>query len=168
MIRRPPRSTLFPYPTLFRSLRLAFLVRRLNRRGPDVDRAGLRGVDVLDVRRPAVSGRGDRRRGVTRRLHEVNPARAVRGRVLHRIREIRLFSGHQVPKVGLHRSDVCLLLGVRELRDRDGGKNADDHSYDENMTERQTLADLVVRLVIERAYTATQSRALFEQASCLK
>src|SRR3989449_3106089 len=29
MIRRPPRSTLFPYTTLFRSIRLARLVRAL-------------------------------------------------------------------------------------------------------------------------------------------
>src|SRR5258706_11246965 len=32
MIRRPPRSTLFPYTTLFRSLRLDFLPRRITRR----------------------------------------------------------------------------------------------------------------------------------------
>src|SRR3989442_9246460 len=62
MIRRPPRSTLFPYTTLFRS------------------------------------------------------------------------------KVGLHRSEIRLLLGVRELRDRDGGKNADDHHYDQKLNERETLA----------------------------
>src|SRR2546422_4426885 len=35
MIRRPPRSTLFPYTTLFRSLR----ERRARRRGPGVGRA---------------------------------------------------------------------------------------------------------------------------------
>src|SRR2546427_6569806 len=39
MIRRPPRSTLFPYTTLFRSLGL---VIEPGRRGED-DRAGLRG-----------------------------------------------------------------------------------------------------------------------------
>src|SRR5256885_11023882 len=31
MIRRPPRSTLFPYTTLFRSQRLGHLVRRVRR-----------------------------------------------------------------------------------------------------------------------------------------
>src|SRR2546421_3327931 len=33
MIRRPPRSTLFPYTTLFRSRRLRCRNRRLHRRG---------------------------------------------------------------------------------------------------------------------------------------
>src|SRR2546422_9880635 len=104
MIRRPPRSTLFPYTTLFRS----------------------------------------------------------------RVREIRLFSGHQVPKVGLHRSEIRLLLGVRELRDRDGGKNTDDHHHDQKLNERETLAVHLGPPAKERACTATMSRALFEQASCLK
>src|SRR6267378_1090706 len=34
MIRRPPRSTLFPYTTLFRSLRLRAVVARLGRPHP--------------------------------------------------------------------------------------------------------------------------------------
>src|SRR2546422_4233554 len=84
MIRRPPRSTLFPYTTLFRS----------------------------------------------------------------RVREIRLFSGHQVPKVGLHRSEIRLLLGVRELRDRDGGKNAD--RSEEHTSELQSRLHLVCRLLLEK------------------
>src|SRR5258707_10642514 len=50
MIRRPPRSTLFPYTTLFRSL-IAALVRRL-----DVDLAagplGADAVAVLDDQEP--------------------------------------------------------------------------------------------------------------------
>src|SRR5256885_13234880 len=33
MIRRPPRSTLFPYTTLFRSLRLCLTLGRLSSRG---------------------------------------------------------------------------------------------------------------------------------------
>src|SRR2546427_2124893 len=107
MIRRPPRSTLFPYTTLFRS-------------------------------------------------------------VLHRVREIRLFSGHQVPKVGLHRSEIRLLLGVRELRDRDIGKDNDENQHAHKLRERDTLADHLGPPAKERACTATMSRALFEQASCLK
>src|SRR3712207_7636403 len=35
MIRRPPRSTLFPYTTLFRSLRDRALARPARRRGAD-------------------------------------------------------------------------------------------------------------------------------------
>src|SRR5260370_24916713 len=49
MIRRPPRSTLFPYTTLFRSGLEAKLDVALF--------GGLVGADVRDVRR----GRGDRR-----------------------------------------------------------------------------------------------------------
>src|SRR5712692_6833064 len=136
-------------PCRLLALRLAFLVRWCRRRRPDVDRAGLGRVDVLDVGVPAVRRGRNRRRGVTSRLDEVNPARAVCRRVLHRVREIRLFSGHQVPKVGLHRSDIRLLLGVRELRDRDGGKNADDHHHDQQLNERETLAVHLRNLPIE-------------------
>src|SRR3712207_6213600 len=52
MIRRPPRSTLFPYTTLFRSL----LPRRPPRRGP----AGLRGGPA--ILRPGRRVRSGRRR----------------------------------------------------------------------------------------------------------
>src|SRR2546422_7513892 len=52
MIRRPPRSTLFPYTTLFRSVReaqrglgpSAAAVARLRRPGPDAQRGGSGGV----------------------------------------------------------------------------------------------------------------------------
>src|SRR3712207_7333921 len=45
MIRRPPRSTLFPYTTLFRSLAVARRPDRLLRRLPfrDLGRRGVRG-----------------------------------------------------------------------------------------------------------------------------
>src|SRR2546422_1032695 len=142
MIRRPPRSTLFPYTTLFRSLalRLAFLVRRRQRGRPDVDRASLRCVDVGDVRRPTVSRLGDGRQRVARRLGEDDPTHADRRRILHGVGEIGLFSGHQVTKVGLHRGEIRLLLRVGELRNRDRGQNADDHDYDQQLNERETLA----------------------------
>src|SRR5258708_24061212 len=39
MIRRPPRSTLFPYTTLFRSSRRVPARRRQDRRGPRAARA---------------------------------------------------------------------------------------------------------------------------------
>src|SRR5437899_12868145 len=50
-------------PCRLLALRLAFLVRWCRRRRPDVDRARLGRVDVLDVRVPAIGRRGDRRRG---------------------------------------------------------------------------------------------------------
>src|SRR2546427_4051315 len=49
MIRRPPRSTLFPYTTLFRSVRGAVPVPRADRRHHAV--AGPAGVPVGDRRR---------------------------------------------------------------------------------------------------------------------
>src|SRR2546426_6919060 len=54
MIRRPPRSTLFPYTTLFRSARLAQDVRRAVRALIVEElRGGQRGrVDGLDDQRP--------------------------------------------------------------------------------------------------------------------
>src|SRR5258707_8310716 len=39
MIRRPPRSTLFPYTTLFRSL--SFLVGRVDEHGKNIVRVGI-------------------------------------------------------------------------------------------------------------------------------
>src|SRR5436309_8755339 len=53
MIRRPPRSTLFPYTTLFRSEQIVDLAYRLPRvpandavaQGPVIVDAGTRGVD---------------------------------------------------------------------------------------------------------------------------
>src|SRR3712207_7027801 len=52
MIRRPPRSTLFPYTTLFRSIGIAARLRHfpLRKRPP-----GHRHLDVLALRRRDVS-----------------------------------------------------------------------------------------------------------------
>src|SRR2546430_7046935 len=61
MIRRPPRSTLFPYTTLFRSLRLAGLswaaeALRLEVRPPELDADAVRDL-ARDLRRyPATNG----------------------------------------------------------------------------------------------------------------
>src|SRR5256885_10990898 len=53
MIRRPPRSTLFPYTTLFRSIRLETYIFDFEGGGADVaaalERAALRGVSVKVV-----------------------------------------------------------------------------------------------------------------------
>src|SRR3712207_7709957 len=65
MIRRPPRSTLFPYATLFRSGSPAFDVLRL-RRAPAVRRPHLRHglghpLDHLRSRGPGRLALGDRK-----------------------------------------------------------------------------------------------------------
>src|SRR5438034_426859 len=121
MIRRPPRSTLFPYTTLFRSR---------DRHGPAaVTGREADGAEVVPGRDAEV----DRTRGGRRG--------ARRGRaVLDRVGEVRLFGGHQVPKVRLHRGDVRLRLRVGELRDRDGGQDADDYHHNQQLNECETLA----------------------------
>src|SRR3712207_9398315 len=58
MIRRPPRSTLFPYTTLFRSARVLVLERAADHR-----------VDVLV--RGQRHGPGHRRAGAVGRLHDL-------------------------------------------------------------------------------------------------
>src|SRR2546427_6491085 len=109
MIRRPPRSTLFPYTTLFRSVVVRDRHAPAAVTGREAD-----GAEVVPGRDTEV----DRTRGGRR------GARRGRG-VLDRVGEVRLFGGLQVPKVRLHRGDVRLRLRVGELRDRDGGQDAD-------------------------------------------
>src|SRR3712207_8998991 len=75
MIRRPPRSTLFPYPTLFRSL-----VRLLSPFLRDVDWA-----------HGAFAGRGGGARADPRRHR---PARAGRGDAARDRKSTRLNSSH--------------------------------------------------------------------------
>src|SRR5256885_12952944 len=63
MIRRPPRSTLFPYPTLFRSARLAVVLDPVPIRGGRAGR-GDRGAaaavlaDTRRIRRDRTRSRG--------------------------------------------------------------------------------------------------------------
>src|SRR3712207_9018762 len=86
MIRRPPRSTLFPYTTLFRS--------RRQRAAPpgDRDRPGLRREDLVATGRDGPAGAalrrgarrhgrradrgGDRRRGEDRKSTRLNSSHA--------------------------------------------------------------------------------------------
>src|SRR2546427_9021337 len=50
MIRRPPRSTLFPYTTLFRSAEIPALKRRLIQEGVDVIDVGAGDADLAPPR----------------------------------------------------------------------------------------------------------------------
>src|SRR2546430_15463261 len=84
MIRRPPRSTLFPYTTLFRSAQLGVLGRRLLE--PIVGDPGMQVVDVVerDVPRGPLEQPGEtvvgaplQRRGVVRPALVVLPVRRL-------------------------------------------------------------------------------------------
>src|SRR3712207_7414525 len=55
MIRRPPRSTLFPYTTLFRSVVGALVDERVDAQ----DEVGLQGRDRLQVQLLAADGRSE-------------------------------------------------------------------------------------------------------------
>src|SRR2546421_971445 len=128
MIRRPPRSTLFPYTTLFRS---QVVVR--HRRVPTAT-GGVERDEVVPRRRaPTHVTRGGPAPVSTRIA--CSPCA-----VIHGVGEERLLSRHEVTQVGLHRSDVSLPLPVGELRDRDGGQDADDYHHDQQLNERKTLA----------------------------
>src|SRR2546422_6860484 len=54
MIRRPPRSTLFPYTTLFRSLRLVKDADELARLRTAVDISGLGHIAAMQAARPGM------------------------------------------------------------------------------------------------------------------
>src|SRR3712207_6947951 len=61
MIRRPPRSTLFPYTTLFRSLLYAGADRRRVRPRPGADPRSARHVPVYELQGAAEPARKRRR-----------------------------------------------------------------------------------------------------------
>src|SRR2546430_5497667 len=66
MIRRPPRSTLFPYTTLFRSCH-----RQADRRQADeYEETKREGVRDDDVRRDGVHSQGESQPGLKRRSEE--------------------------------------------------------------------------------------------------
>src|SRR3712207_8031061 len=110
MIRRPPRSTLFPYTTLFRSLLVA-----VARRGDDDRLLGLARRELhprrgqLHVRRSG--GRhGERdRRGAQRRRRGV-PADRDRAALALREREHRRRSEEHTSELQSRQYLVCRLL----------------------------------------------------------
>src|SRR6266542_6214320 len=99
------------------ALRLAFLGGRGERRRTDEDRARLPRIEAGDVDRPTGGGNRGRREDVAGRRAERGATGRRRSRtgerasVGERVGEVRLFRRDEVAKVGLHRSDVRLLLG---------------------------------------------------------
>src|SRR5439155_22671720 len=106
----PPPSCVRPKALL--ALWLAFLVCRRQRRRPDIDRTGLRRRGVGHRRGEPISRH--RNGGADHAARHVVLRAEVAG-VLHRVGEIRLFSGNQVAQIRLHRREIRLLLRVRVL-----------------------------------------------------
>src|SRR3712207_8157718 len=82
MIRRPPRSTLFPYTTLFRSRQARLEVQRVGRpvhRGDHVRAAEWQAAEpeaVGDPDRRRLSRRGQRPPGIDRKSTRLNSSHA--------------------------------------------------------------------------------------------
>src|SRR5436305_12220403 len=86
---------------------------------------------------------------VLRRAEALKRRRGGRGATEIRatvVSSVLLFVGRHVAKVGLHRGDVRLVLGVGELRNRDRGKNGYDDDYDQKLNEGETLFVAHLRL----------------------
>src|SRR2546430_15131121 len=115
MIRRPPRSTLFPYTTLFRSLRLAGLswaaeALRLEVRPPELDADAVRDL-ARDLRRyPATNGgRPDLNRAGIGMLASPAPSQETRD-VYHPVMDL-------------------LKVAAKEPADRGGGQRRIGEGY---------------------------------------
>src|SRR3712207_2152170 len=101
MIRRPPRSTLFPYTTLFRSHKREF---RPDSEGPGRHRGGLGQEMELGVRSPSpwvLSAMYDRTRCPARGIRGGSPGaagtvRTAEGRELHPKRQQRMDAEERV------------------------------------------------------------------------
>src|SRR5690606_4028554 len=128
--------------------------RRL-RVGADEDVARLRGGRVLRrgvprrrrARATATVGRDVERAARAGRDLEFAAARipggdagAARVRVVvRRVAVEDLLRGDDLLEIRLHRGHVGLLARLAELRDRDGGQDADDHDHDQQLDEREAL-----------------------------
>src|SRR6266498_3984383 len=103
--------------------------------------AGLIRQQMRRNRRPVggrAGNRGSRHRHVLRRGKALR--RAAAGEVLPgAVDGVAFLVRGEVAEVSIHRRDVSLLLGVRELRNRDRGKNADDDDHDEKLDQCETL-----------------------------
>src|SRR5690606_224000 len=82
-----------------------------------------------------------------RRLEVRQQIRIVSVRVIAcGARIVQLLLALQVAKVRHHGLLVRLLTRRTELRNRDGGQDADDHDHDEQLDQREALSALVEHL----------------------
>src|SRR2546422_7113469 len=129
MIRRPPRSTLFPYTTLFRSTRLALVVRRV----------------------PAhAEGLGDEQRGALAAAAAVGGE--LRGRVgVEHVVAVELRAPGAVARRPLpEMAGKVVLLEPRAQRDLVVLHDEDRGRSEEHTSELQSRLHLVCRLLLEK------------------
>lgn len=87
---------------------------------------------------PPTSSHRPERKAYSRRWTGVDGSKARTVRPI--LIEIGLFGRGQISQIGLDGREVCLSLGILELRDRDGRENPDDHDDDQEFDEGETAA----------------------------
>src|SRR5688572_31456819 len=102
MIRRPPRSTLFPYTTLFRSVRRAVALPRGATGGRRVRaRAGHRARErrrLRDRRRPALPPRRQRRANEDRKSTRLNSSHSQISYAVFCLKKKKKKKNHEITK----------------------------------------------------------------------
>src|SRR3989449_6771889 len=126
MIRRPPRSTLFPYTTLFRSLEL--------HRGHD--RADVPGQGLARLRRLAPGARG--RAGAGRGRVEL--CQGLAERVQRRVQRVRLVE-HLLGRGFRRLHERRQRRGDRRQRVAGGGPHADDGGPHDDLDDLEQLPE---------------------------
>src|SRR2546426_10214418 len=144
MIRRPPRSTLFPYTTLFRSVRSQDEPARRKRDGAERRTEPVPLALVADPARDAdMAGRGHVHQVAAGQGDEGGDARALRAeRFLGHLHEDRLALPQHVLDRG-RRLPPCLELLDVDVRGARGRS-------EEHTSELQSPCNLVCRLLLEK------------------
>src|SRR2546425_838798 len=110
MIRRPPRSTLFPYTTLFRSGVAARRRPRSRARGPGARRRGCHARDRRpDGRRRRLACRG-RGRARPRRRWKIGRAHAELQSLAYLVCRLLLEKKKKMPSTWAHAVRYCVLF----------------------------------------------------------
>src|SRR2546427_1590302 len=141
MIRRPPRSTLFPYTTLFRSRRLStYLAGPSGAKGLAQALRRL-GVTVEQRRRPYFDIATDSGRGRRERLYAFLDIDRPTTQELVAIRDY-VMGGGRILTAGVTGIEVCFGYRSRRL--------ARDVRSEEHTSELQSQSNLVCRLLLEK------------------
>src|SRR2546426_2182655 len=150
MIRRPPRSTLFPYTTLFRSLgqRLGLALQQ----EPEV----LHRADPHEALVPAAAVERDRRRAAARVAPHEAPRQLSpldrRPRRPEAVGEIAQRPRHRTPAAADRTPADPRLAPVRRLLVDHEVERSEEHT-----SELQSPCNLVCRLLLEKKKNTTMS-----------